>query len=144
MAHHTVIPQQCNEDSWLIEPLSGTITHRAMGLRLRVEPTVRGLMRYGRQAELESQGLRVVGQCELPQGTPDFRTSDMLDDGPAGREFAAWAVLADRDSVDSALRALEEHADNPRAELARLLAQAGAKWIDCVRSLRHRRTAESA
>ena len=51
-----MLPRECNADSWLVEPLNGAVTHRVTGLRFHVEPTIKGLMRYGRQAALEAQG----------------------------------------------------------------------------------------
>ena len=144
MAAHQSIPQECSEGNWLIEPLTGTVTHRPTGLRFQLEPTVKGLMRYGRQATLEARGLRVVGQCSLPQGTPDFRSSSMLDDGPAGREFAAWAVLVDRASVDRATEVLGESVRYPLSEVAKLMVTAGKMWISCVQALRRAPAAEAA
>lgn len=144
MAAYQSIPQECSEDGWLVEPLTGAVTHRPTGLRFHLEPTVKGLMRYGRQGTLECQGLRVVGHCALPQGTPDFRTPSMLDEGPAGREFAAWAVLVDRASVDRATEALDERMPYPLSEVAKLMASAGKKWIACVQALRRAPAAEAA
>ncbi len=139
-----MLPRECNADSWLVEPLNGAVTHRVTGLRFHVEPTIKGLMRYGRQAALEAQGLRVVGHCALPQGTPDFRSSSMLDDGPAGREFVAWAVLVDRASVDRATELLGENSRYPLSEVAKLMAAAGKMWVNCVLGLRRTPAAEAA
>jgi len=133
------VPKECSEDSWLVEPLTGTITHRATGLRFHLEPTVKGLMRYGREAALDAQGFRMVSMCALPQGTPDFRSSSMLDDGPAGREHVAWAVLVDRASVEVARERLGEGAGASNSEVVKLMAMAGQHWLSCVRALRSSR-----
>lgn len=113
-------------------------------MRFQAEPLVKGLMRYGRQATLEGQGLRVVGQCGLPQGTPDLRAASAPDDGPTGRAFVAWAVLVDRASVDPATKILGHSVRYPLSEVAKLMVAAGRIWIGCVQSLRRGALAEAA
>ena len=137
-------PHEHNDGNWQVEPDSGVIIHSPTGMRFQAEPLVKGLMRYGRQATLEGQGLRVVGQCGLPQGTPDFRASGGLDDGPTGHAFVAWAVLVDRASVDPATRILGQSVRYPLSEVAKLMVSAGRMWIDCVQALRLGALAEAA